>query len=221
MVAATMFGVAFLQMPAYASQCADAIAAANRAVEAEVEHFDEMVGASLSNAAMDLKAAQCAARDKTISLAQVTIRLKRAAESVCQGQNRTQCDSACAEQRLSERIAELDASCTPAAAPATPQAAARPPMRRQRGSVGVCQCFSIEQLARSGSQYPFRATNNCPVAVSYTYASCEAVGQGSVDCKESVGYLSANSSDGVTGYNEGQPTRLLRACGPGGACCTP
>lgn len=213
---AAVCSAALWRIPAHADQCADAIAAANRAVEAEVELLDEMMDVSLSNPILDLKAVQCTRREELISLARNTISLKRAAENVCQGQNETQCDSACAEQRLSERIAELNASCSMAAAPMAPSPAPAP----SRQQMGVCQCFSIQQLARSGSQHPFRAVNNCPVAVSYTYSNCERVDR-AVECKESVGYIGANSSDSTTGYNDGQPTRLLRACGPGGACCTP
>ena len=85
---------------------------------------------------------------------------------------------------------------------------------------GICGCFDIKQLAKMGTdQYPFRAINDCPVPISYTYEICKRT-SGGVVCEHKSGYLSAKSSDQTTDISGGREARLLRHCNGRGECCS-
>jgi hypothetical protein len=136
----------------------------------------------------------------------------RRVERLCGNRAMNGCMSDCLEGMRAEIRRDIEEVCSvPRSAP--PPASPRPTEQQQSG---LCACFALEQLPRSGSQYPFRAVNDCPVAVSYTYVECDSFG-----CQEKAGYMSANRADHKTGYSEKKEAKLVRVCGKGGNCCTP
>lgn len=205
-VLAAIIGAFFSVFPASANDCAAAVNAGNAL-------NDERDALTFPPSGSD-NATRCRYSRRYLQLTELIAAAIGRAEQICGNALQVVCGSGCQQREVEtyRRYAQMDCAHVDQAPPG-----ASPPSGNR---VGVCQCFSLQQLPRAGSQFPFRAVNNCSVAVSFTYLDCEQAGRG-VQCKEVSGYASRNSSDEVTGYNYSQEARLVRACGPGGQCCTP